>query len=334
MAKAKTSDDSRMNMTKVNLLGQLQQAEKKLAEEQSRNNDRQAKLNLVRNETTVQNAQETDVKGIIQDFRVNLNDGLSGFEQQLYSSKEKLDEVQAAIRLEEQNLADVFEIKKNSLTLQSLINSIEETDEKFRLHKSATKEEWEKEQADHLIEIEERDLSESKKWNRKLEEARYEFNLKVKKDEDLWDQSKLVRERTLKEQENSTTAILNKKYADIKAQEKDIADLRVRVENFDNVKQEAIDEAVKKALSSEKTSRHFEKSAMEKEHNSTAKILQNDNVSLAAINERLTSENKELKLQLEAAYGKIQETSLEVIKGAAQSKVIVNQEAQKVTNGK
>lgn len=334
MAKAKTSDDPRMNMTKLNLLDQLQMAENRLEEEQARNADRQANLNLVRDQTTVQNAQEIDVKDIIKDFRVNLNDGLSGFEQQLYSSKEKLDEIQAAIKFEEQNLADVFEITKTSRTLQSLINATADHNVQSALTKKETREDWEKEILDHMDSLKERDELQTKQWNRKLEEARYDFELRVKKDKDQWEQTKLHRERELKETEQDCIMSLAKRKEAIENQENEIAKLKKSVENFDAVKQIEVDEAVKKALSSEKTSRHFHVSALEKEHMSVSKILDNDNNTLKALNERLTKDNRELKGQLDVAYGKIQETSIEVIKGAAQAKVIVNQESQKISNGK
>jgi len=332
MGKAKAAQDSRINLTKPVLLDHLLKAEKELAEEQERNNDRQAKLNLVRDHGTIVKARETDVKSIIQDFRVNLNDGLSGFEQQLYSSKEKLDEVQKAIQLEEKNLEDIFEIKKNALTLQSLLNAHQEEQINFKQAQKEAREEWAKEQQRYDDAIEERDSEQSKQWARKLEEAQYDFDKMVQKDRDLWAQEKLGRERDLHELELRVAAEVKKAKEAIKEEEQEIAALKVQVQNFDDVKQEAINEAVKKALASEKASRHFEVRSLVKDHESESRVLANDNANLKASNDRLTKENHDLQAKLEEAYGKIQQTSVEAIKGAAQAKVVVTQEAKSSNN--
>ena len=208
-------------MTKKELVEIVNTTQQELEAERSRNGvDRKAELKLVKEKETVKNATETSVEDIIKTFRVQINGALSGFEGQLLEKKQKLDEIQSAIVIEQQRMEDVYRISHKADTLEALLRAHEKEKEEHEALVKKIKEEWDKEQESHLNFVKEREALTNKEWNRKLEEHNYEWNQKIAHEVDKFKQEKKFKQRELKELEDATNDVL--------------------------------------ALKSEKTSRHFE----------------------------------------------------------------------------
>lgn len=318
--------------TKKDMLAYIKTIQKQLAEEKaSVSVDKKAALKIVEDKKTVKSAQETSVEDIIKTFRVQINGALSGFEEQLLTKKNKLDEVQKAIKIEEQRLKDVYDIQNEADTLQVLLRAHEQERQEFLDLKENERLEWKKEQEENNKWIKEREAQLKKEWDRKLEEHTYEWKLKKSREQDAFAEEKKLKERELNELTEKTLKALEVRERAIEASEDELIKLKEKVAKIDEEQLSAVNVAVEKALKSEKTSRHFEVSTLKRDHESTVKVLQNLNTTLAQQVDVLTKENADIKNKLETAYGEIRNIAKEAIQGASQAKVVVTQDSKPVT---
>jgi hypothetical protein len=315
--------------TKKEMLVVIQTMQQELEQERERNGvDKKTELKLVEENSTVQSASKTSVEEIIKTFRVQINESLSGFEEQLLTKKSKLDEIQAAIQIEEQRLKDVFEVQLQSDTLQALLRAQEKETEEFEKTKDTAATEWNQEQEDHDKWVQEREALTKKEWDRKTEESRYDWKIKQDRQVDDFKELKRLKERELKELEEITTKSLNTREDAIKEQETDIAELKKKVSEIEANEAAAVQTAVDKALKSEKASRHFEVSSLKKDHESSEIIKSKEIETLTASVKDLSANNTDLRTKLEAAYTEIRNIAKDAIQGASQAKVILNQDSK------
>lgn len=315
--------------TKKDMLAYIKTIQKQLEEEKkNRGVDKKAALKVIEQKKVVASASQTSVEDIIKTFRVNINESLSGFEEQLLAKKAKLDEVQKAITIEENRLQEVYDIETQADTLQVLLRAHEQEEESFEAAKDKARLEWRQEQEDHDKWVREREAQTKKEWERKLEEHRYDWKIKQSREIDEFNEQKRLKERQLKEIEETTIKALQVREDAISAKEEEFENLKVQVAAIEENQSKAVLEAVEKALQSEKKSRAFEVSALKKDHESTLKVLTNSVETAQSMIENLTAQNEDLKTKLETAHQEIRNIAKDAIHGAAQAKVFVTQDTK------
>lgn len=322
-------------MTKKELIEVIKTQREELEDEKARNGvDRKTELKLVKEKETVKKATDTSVEDIIKTFRVQINGALSGFEGQLLEKKDRLDQIQEAIGIEEKRLQDVYQIAHQSDTLEVLLRAHDKEKQEHAEIVKNMRLQWQKEQQEHADAIKESDALTKKEWARKLEEHTYDWKQKLAREKDLFIEEKKLKQRELKELEDITNDSLAKRESAVTAQEEDIAELRAKVEKIDENKQAAIEEAVAKALKSEKTSRHFEVTSLKRDHEATIKVLEASQESLTDRVNNLDVQNRDLNTKLETAYAEMRVLAQKTIEASAQAKVYVTNESKGNASGK
>jgi len=316
--------------TKKQILDVLADTQAELRAEKSKSGvNKRADLKVVQEQEVVEKVKAASVEETIKNFRVELNKGLAGFEQKLLEKQEEFENIQEAIDIQKTSLKDIHEISQEADTLDALLRAQEKQEEEFNNSMNETRLVWGKEQQDHAKELQEKEAELRKTRTREQEEYSYDQKLKIKKDKDTYEAEKAVREKALKDQEQIVLADLKIREDALIAKEEEVAALKATADKFEEVKLAAVEEAVESALGREKSSRHFEVSALKKDQESSAKILDHENKILTDRVAELTAQNTDLNSKLQNSYAEIRQVSEAAITGAAQSKVYVTNESSK-----
>lgn len=167
-----------------------------------------------------------------------------------------------------------------------------------------TKEKWQKEQAEHEVEIAR--ASENQALTRKREEEEYEYQKKFerKKTEDEFAEKKGLWEKQLKEEKDK-----------IDAERKELADLRNRVGSFEAELQKAVKEAQSVTTRDLEARYAGERKLREQEVKSEKDILALKIDSLTKENSRQTAEIETLKKAFDEATRQLKDVAVKVIEG-------------------
>ncbi len=243
----------------------------------------------------------------------------------------RYDEIQAAISVKELELKEIFEIEKSAYTLAALIESQNIKKEDFEKEMSdrkkhlsveieSMKQIWEKEKAEHTKIAAELKAEEEKNRKREKEEYEYTFNR-----EKLLDKNKL--EDELKIRETETTDKLNKKEIEltqrekeIAEKEKDYADLKSKIEKFNEEIKLAVDNAVKDALEKIEVEFDNKEKLLSKEYEGKENVLVTKNLNLENLVKEQDKKIVELSGKLDKAYQKVQDVAIKAIDGATNLK--------------
>ncbi len=192
----------------------------------------------------------------IAEVKVSIGQALDNLEQRLTDEYRKLNELQAAIKIETNRLHDLHEITLNADSLEALLQAQKEykvrfeqemTERKVQLEQAITdaKIAWEKEQ-EHMQQ-EQKDLKESIKKSRVREEEEYDYTLQLerKKDYDTYEAKKASLEKELTDKRNDFFKECSEREVALKSQEEEFKLMRVRVEQFPHELEKAIRETEK-----------------------------------------------------------------------------------------
>jgi hypothetical protein len=208
--------------------------------------DRQAEKEKVEKkeivETAAQNSVEKIVKGLA-DIKLAITKSLDEMEQQLIGEFKKLNGIRQAIDIEKKNLEEVHEIRLNADSLAALLlaqkekkqafeTEIEQRKSDFDAEMTQKKLLWKKEQEDYERLKKEREEEVKKARQREEEEYTYNLKLQRKKDQDAYAASKATLEKELEEKRLTLEKTWSEREAALAAREKELADLKARVDLF------------------------------------------------------------------------------------------------------
>lgn len=236
------------------------QSEKK--SEPKAEKERSEKQEIIKNAGMVN--FESIVKNI-SELKLYLGNALDKLEDSLIEEFKKLSNLQEAIKIESANLEELYQIKQNADSLAALLATQKakkiEFDEEMKTKTLA----WEKEQKDYEAKIKETD--EQLKKNRKREEEEYKYNLELgrKKEQDSYNEKKTAQEKTLAEKKADFEKQIAERETAVSLKEKELEDLRSRVEAFPKELDKALKD-IEKTVTDNLTSKYkFEKELLAKE---------------------------------------------------------------------
>jgi hypothetical protein len=191
--------------------------------------------------TATQNTAENIVKalGNVKLESVKMLDQLG---ERLFAELKKLTDLQQAIDIESNRLDEIFEIKVTTDSLAALLLAQKEKkaafememEEKKKLYEEEMNQKkllWKQEQESYDLQKKEREVQVKKERQREEEEYNYAQQLKRKKDNDLYEARKAELEKELTVRE-----------AALATREKELVDLKARVEAFPSELEKAIKE--------------------------------------------------------------------------------------------
>lgn len=311
-------------------------------QETKQDNPKAEQEKKIKEATVAEAAGLSDEKiiGQISSLKLNLNSTLDRIEDDLASEYQKLLKIREAIAIEDQRLKDFYQINAGADSLAAILAAQKEKKEEFEremvFKRSDFEEQMKSEKANRdketkLWEEKRKEAEESLKKQRSREEEEYFYNLKLarKKDQDQYDQKKAALEKELAQKKESFEAEINAREQSVSAAEKELADLRVKAENFPSELEKAVQSAIKNTSAQLEKDHKFEKQLLLKDHEGEIK-LKSQQI------ESLLSKIKDLEIQLKQAYSKAEnaesnskEITLKAIQSSGQIKIIEKEETRR-----
>ena len=233
-----------------NALYALQEARKFNKQEVKREQEKQ---------TMIASAAQNTADSIVQelaDLKLNLVKSLETIEGSLLAENKRLMTLQEAIKLQEKDLDDLYQIKMTANALEALLQAQKqkkETFEKSMLEEAESLDQemlqkrllWKQEQEQAISAWKEQESQQKKLKQREEEDYIYKRDLERKKEQDSYAMQKQALEKELLDKRNSLEQEFSKREADILAKEQELQNLRLQVAEAPKKLQQAIQDAEK-----------------------------------------------------------------------------------------
>jgi hypothetical protein len=181
----------------------------------------------------------------IQQIRKALDEQLEKLETALTEEQKKFEMLEEAVKVEEAQLKNLYQIKAEAESLEALTIT----------HRQA-KEKLEEEMAERKKQMEESALEAKTKWEREAEEYQYNLKLQRRNEQDAYDEKKEKLEKEMAERKAEFGKNIAEREQAIAAQEDELKHLRKEVEAFEGRLQKAVADAEKAVTAS--LTREFE----------------------------------------------------------------------------
>lgn len=296
----------------------------------------------IRETTVAAAAGLTDEKiiGQISSLKISLNSTLDKIEDDLSAEFQRLLKIGEAITIEDQRLKEFYQINAGTDSLAAILAAQKEKKADFDTEMASARKEFEedmkiaklnRDKESKLWEEKRKEADESLKKQRTREEEEYNYNLQLvrKKDKDQYEQKKSALEKELTQKKESFEAEINARELAVASAEKELADLRIKVEKFPSELDSAIKIAIKEVSAQLEKEHKYDKQLLLKDHEGEIK-LKSQQV------ESLQLKIKDLEVQLKQAYGKAEsaeshtkEITLKAIQTSGQIRIIEKEEPRR-----
>ncbi|MBW8332192.1 MAG: hypothetical protein K0M40_09245 [Prolixibacteraceae bacterium] len=248
-----------------------------------------------RQQEVIKKASDNTNEGIvtgITTLKLNVAKELDKLSEQLSSEYKKLEDIQMAMRLEKQNLEELYQVTANADSLAAMLQAQKERKVQFEIEMTekrtafeekmkadklnseekirnendafetslkAQKEIWKIEQLKWTDQ--QKELKEKTEKERKREEEEYAYALKLtrKKDNDLYEEKKASQEKELAEKKKIFDLEIAQREAQVVAAENELKELRTKNAAFPAEIEKAVATAVKLATEKLQSEFRFEK---------------------------------------------------------------------------
>ena len=331
--------------TKSQILTAYQAALQEIKNLKKKSPDRKTDLKLVKEKETVQQAIGSSIETILDSLRQtrkSSNEAMLGLESDIVSKKETLDGIVESIKILQNEIEQLTEIKTESDTLIALQkahkDAIEAFEEEQKERKAKAQKEmqenanlWTEEQNRRQKERDERDAEFKKNYARKLEQHKYDFDMRVKQDQDEFDQQKREQERQLEDSRAKVEAELDKREEIVAAKEEELAKLRIKADLAPKEKEEAVKEAVEAAVKREKSRHGYEVSALKKDHEVATAVITQHNLDLKERNQELNNRIIDNEKTIKELITKNENIANSAIAGASKTVFVQGESGKTVT---
>lgn len=236
--------------------------------------------------------------------------------------------IQEAIALREKDLREIYEIEKSASSLAALLEAQHSERAKFEEDMRARKEklegeitairsEWDNEKKLNEERMKEQNAVELKKREREREEFRYAFDRERQQAKDAFEYEKKQLEKELKTTREESERELAEREKRVNEAEKELNELRVRVEVFPSELDAAIKKTVKETGDRITLETKYREDLLKKEFEGEKNVLQTRIASLESRVKEQSEQIAKLSGQLELSYQKVQDISVKAIEGAS-----------------
>jgi hypothetical protein len=282
---------------------------------------------------TAADLSDEKIIGQISSLKLTLNSTLDKIEDDLIIEFERLLKIREAISIEDQRLNDFYQINAGADSLAAILAVQKEKKEEFEQEMAFRKREFEEElkiqkiNRDKEVKLWEEKRKESEdllKKQRTREEEEYNYNLLLarKKDQDLYEQKKAKLDKELTEKKVSFENEINSREQVVARAENELAELRLKAEQFPAGLEKAVQAAIKETTASLEKEHKYDKQLILKDHEGEMK-LKNQQI------ESLQARIKDLEVQVKQAYSKAEnaenntkEITIKAIQSSGQIKII------------
>lgn len=292
--------------TKNEILSAYEDALKKL--QAQKNTDPKQAQEEKRQQEVIKKTSENTNEGIVTGItalKLNVAKELDKLSEQLSSEYKKLEDIQLAMKLEKQNLEELYQVTANADSLAAMLQAQKEKkaqfeteiaekrtafeekmkadklnseekigkeNELFETSMKAQKELWKTEQLKWAEQ--QKEQKEKTEKERKREEEEYAYNLKLsrKKDIDLYEEKKAIQEKELAEKKKAFDQEIAQREAQVVSAENELKELRAKNAAFPAEIEKAIAAAVKSATEKLQAEFRFEKELTAKQTEGELKL--------------------------------------------------------------
>jgi hypothetical protein len=275
---------------------------------------------------------ENVVKDITQ-LRSSVGRTLSQIAESLEAEVDKYQQVKKAIEIKEKELAEIYDIQRQAVSLTALLEAQQRKRDDFEAEMARDKEDlekevsetraqWETEQKDHEAQAKEQSALDAKTRQRERDEYQYKFTREqqLSKDQFADEKARIERELTLRREELESQ--LNEREAAVAAREKELADLRERAAKFPADLEAAVARAAKDAAARAQADAAGHEELLKREFTGEKNVLSTRIVSLEQTVKDQAEQIKQLSQKMEKAYGQVQEIAVRAIEGSSNSKTL------------
>lgn len=306
----------------------------------------------------VQKASESSSQGIIKniaDLKLSITGELEKVEDSLFSEFKRLSEIQQAIKIEKENLEELYQLSANTDSLaaillaqkekkrlfeeemaqkeKDLMDRINSERQKFDEEMGIKKTNWDKEKKEYELTFKEVQAEEKKKRQREEDEYIYKLKVERQKEEDEYLSKKEKLEKELAEQKASFEKEIKERELQIKTSEDELSTLRKQSEAFPKElgsKIKEAEDAVRKELS---TKYNFEKELFAKDVDGQLKLKDKTITSLEAKIKEQDTLIKQTGLKADTAEKTVKDIAIKAIESASKVQVFEQgRKAEKMEN--
>ena len=260
---------------------------------------------------------------------------LTQISDKLEDEVNRLNGIQKAIDIKEDELKELYEIEKSAAALAALIEAQNQKRQEFESEMAVKKEdlmqeiettraEWKKEKETYEMETKEQSSAEKKKREREKEEFQYAFKREQEllKDEFEDEKAKLEREIQLKREQMEKE--LAERGKAVSEKEEELNELRQKVGAFPKELETAINKAVKETTERITAEAKNREQLMNKEFEGEKGVFTTRIESLEKTVKGQSEQIAKLSAQLEKSYQKVEDIAVKAIDGSSNLKSLAN----------
>ncbi len=296
------------------------------------------------NEEVVMRAASFDTEYIVNNLaktKLDIVQGLGTLEKKLTEEYGRLNDLQAAISIETNNLKEVHEINKNADSLAALLLAQKEYKNRFDTEMMQKKENleeeinykknfWKNEQELYEKDKKELELRVKKERTREEEEYRYTITMERKKDRDSYESQKNTLDKELQDRALHFEKDYAERIAAIVTQEEEIKLLRINVEKFPKELEAATKNIEKTTRESIERDYRYKMDLIAKESDGERKLADQMIVSLQ---NKITEHDaliRQLTVKADAAGQQVQSIAMKALESSG-SRIYGIEESKKVS---
>ncbi|MEA1936220.1 MAG: hypothetical protein U9M96_05340 [Thermodesulfobacteriota bacterium] len=279
-------------------------------------------------------SSEGVVKGI-SSLKLDMSKMLTQISDKLEDEVNRLNGIQKAIAIKEDELKELYEIEKSAATLAALIEAQNQKRQEYESEMAVMKEElmqeientraeWEKEEEKYEMEIKEQNAAEKKKREWEKEEFQYTFKREQQllKDEFEDEKEKLEREIQLKREQMEKELAEREKA--ISEEEGELNELRKNVSAFPKELETAVTRAVKETTERITAEAKNKEQLLSKEFEGERGVFTTRIESLEKTVKEQSEQIAKLSGQLEKSYQKVEDIAVKAIEGSSGLQPLAN----------
>ncbi len=285
---------------------------------------------------TVESAQKNTEDGIVKDItalKTSFIESLGKVQDSLTGEYKRLADIQAAIKIEKNNLEDLYGLSTNADSFAALLLAHKESRERFDEEMKSAKEAFDAEMADskakwnkERIEREAliKEENELRQKARKREEEEYEYSLlqKHKKETDEYELKKSQQEIELKEKKLAFEKEFVEREKTIVAKEQEYAILKKAFDNFSKELEKAVQQARGELEAKLKTEFKYEKDLTAKE---TEGLLSLKDLQISTLENKISemeAQLKQLSQKADTSEKSVKDIAIKAIEGSNKIQVV------------
>ena len=337
-----------MSNTKKEMLDAYNELLKQLQEKREAELKPEQKIEERRAKEVIEVAGSLSSEGVVKgigSLKLDMGKMLTEISDKLEDEVNKLNSIQKAIAIKEDELKELYEIEKSAATLAALIEAQNRKRQEYESEMAVMKEnlmreiertrsEWEKEEEQYEMEIKEQNAAEKKKREREKEEFQYAFKREqqLSKDEFEHEKAKLEREIQLKREQMEKDLAEREKA--INEKEEEMNELRKNVSAFPKELETAINKAVKETTERITAEAKNKEQLLNKEFEGERGVLTTRIESLEKTVEVQAEQISKFSGQLEKSYQKVEDIAVKAIEGSSNFKSLSNLQQMMVDQAK